>query len=303
MSDIVSLLIQVLGSSYKKAKKGAELVFYCPFCHHAKHKLQCNPASQKWHCWVCGKKGRRFYTLFKLLRAPKEILDEVRGYKQTKEVYEDKEYLLQLPKEYTQITDESQSLFMKKALKYLSSRGFSNRDIIKYNLGICTSGPFEGRVIIPSYDDMGQLNFFTGRSFTGDSFKYKNPSHTKDVVGFEMFINYDEPLILCEGPLDAMTIKRNAIPLFGKTISKSLITKIIKKHVKKVYIVLDDDAIKDSIKMIERLLTYGIQTYFVKLKGKDPNEIGFNNIWNIIHETNPLNLKELVTLKLSQGRI
>ena len=136
MVDVVSLLIQVLGTSYKKAKKGAELVFLCPFCHHSKHKLQCNPSSQKWHCWVCGKKGRRFYTLFKLLRAPKEILDEVRGYKYRGEVKEDKESLLQLPKEYTQITDKSQSLFVKKALTYLASRGFSNRDIIKYNLSI-----------------------------------------------------------------------------------------------------------------------------------------------------------------------
>ena len=79
--------------------------------------------------------------------------------------------------------------------------------------------------------------------------------------------------------------------------------KMVAMFFNSVFASLDDDAIKDSIKMIERLLTYGIQTYFVKLKGKDPNEIGFNNIWNIIHETNPLNLKELVTLKLSQGRI
>mgnify|MGYP003316622101 CR=1 FL=1 len=51
------------------------------FCHHHKPKLQISLLSQKWHCWVCDKKGRSLYTLLKLIRAPKALIDEVRQYR------------------------------------------------------------------------------------------------------------------------------------------------------------------------------------------------------------------------------
>ena len=67
------------------------------------------------------------------------------------------------------------------------------------------------------------LNYFTARSFEKEPFrKYKNPSVSRDIVPFEMFINWSSPLVLCEGPFDAIAIKRNAIPLLGKNIQSSL---------------------------------------------------------------------------------
>ena len=83
------------------------------------------------------------------------------------------------------------------------------------------------RIIIPSYDSDGILNYFIGRHFYGGKFKYRNPSISKDVVGFELFINWDEPIILCEGVFDAMAFKRNAIPLFGKNVMKLSIKNLL----------------------------------------------------------------------------
>ncbi len=40
-------------------------------------------------------------------------------------------------------------------------------DIIKYNIGFCNEGPYGGRVIIPSYDDNGKLNYFIARDYKG----------------------------------------------------------------------------------------------------------------------------------------
>ena len=84
--------------------------------------------------------------------------------------------------------------------------------------------------------------------------KYKNSSTTKDVVGFELFINWNEPIVLCEGPFDAIAVKRNCIPLFGKQILKSLKRKIVEKKVSTIYISLDTDAISDSLKMVEEFM-------------------------------------------------
>ena len=77
-------------------------------------------------------------------------------------------------------------------------------------------------VIIPSYDENGELNYFISRSFEKDAFiKYRNPDCSRDIIAFELFINWSSPLILCEGAFDALAIKRNAIPLLGKNIQSN----------------------------------------------------------------------------------
>ena len=105
-------------------------------------------------------------------------------------------------------------------MHYLKKRGISIFDIIRYRIGYAETGPYSGKIIIPSYDSEGQLNYFVSRAFyENDSYKHKNPKVSKDIIGFDMLINWNEPIILCEGAFDAITIKRNAIPLFGKQIN------------------------------------------------------------------------------------
>lgn len=55
--------------------------------------------------------------------------------------------------------------------------------------------------------------------------KYKNPPAPKDTVIFDLYINWNMPVILCEGVFDAIAIKRNAIPLLGKTVQDALLQK------------------------------------------------------------------------------
>jgi hypothetical protein len=126
---------------------------------------------------------------------------------------------LSLPAEYKSFLEAENTPDYRNALKYLrENRGFTNFDIIKYHLGFCESGQYRHKIIIPSYNLSGSLNFFVGRDFYGSDFKHKNPNISKDIVGFELYINWNLPIVLVEGAIDAMTIKRNAIPLFGKTI-------------------------------------------------------------------------------------
>ena len=155
-------------------------------------------------------------------------------------------------------------------------------------------------VIIPSYDENGSLNYFTGRSFEKDPFiKYRNPECSRDIIPFELFINWDSPLVLCEGPFDAIAIKRNAIPLLGKNIQSSLLKKIVQSTVKKIYIALDSDAIKQALKHCEYLLNQGKEVYLVELDGKDPSELGFSYFTNLIQNTTPIDQYGLMEKKLS----
>jgi deoxycytidylate deaminase len=84
---------------------------------------------------------------------------------------------------------------------------------------------------------------------------------------------------------DAIAIKRNAIPLLGKFPSKTLVTRIIQNKVKEIYIALDRDAKKDSIKLSKFLMDYGIETYRINLKEKDPSDLGFQEFWKLLNNT------------------
>ena len=128
--------------------------------------------------------------------------------------------------------------------------------------------------------------------------KYRNTPTTKDVVGFELFINWDEPIILCEGVFDAMAFRRNAIPLFGKTIMNNLQKKIIDNRVKTIYLALDNDAIKDAIKISDNFINNGIDVRMMKFKEKDPSEIGFKNLINLINNTNQTKFSDIMKMKL-----
>ena len=190
-------------------------------------------------------------------------------------------------------------IIRKHSLNYLKKRGIGFGDIIRYNIGYCGDGVYGNRIIIPSYNENGELNYFVGRDIYKGGMKYKNPPVSKDVIGFDLFVNWDEPIVLCEGVFDAIAIRRNAIPLFGKTIPKSLKMKIYEKKVKEIYILLDNDAIKDSIKITDDLMRNGINVYFVKLSEQDPSDMGFKKVINLIKNTKQTSFSDLMRMRLN----
>jgi DNA primase len=305
---VLGLVETVLGKGRSTARNN--VAFNCPFCHHSKPKLEIQIHTNEkkenpWHCWVCGEKGKTLSALFKKIKAPTHKLQEL--YSLIKPGTKQKEQFqtLSLPKEFiplsqTHTLDKITTIESKHALKFLKTRGLTEADIIKYNIGFCAEGNFSKRVIVPSYDANGELNYFVTRTYLPDDpQKYKNPPVGKNIIGWEYYINWDVPIVLVEGIFDALTIKRNVIPLFGKTISEELMKKIVGSQVKKVYIALDNDALRESLKHCEKLMSFGKEVYLVELDGKDANEIGFEHFLEILENTVPLNFSTLVNRKLS----
>ena len=66
-------------------------------------------------------------------------------------------------------------IIQKHSWVYLQNRGMSKGDVMRYGIGYCSEGLYSNRVIIPSYDAKGELNYFVGRSIYKDGMKYKNP--------------------------------------------------------------------------------------------------------------------------------
>ena len=220
---LLSLLESVLGSSKKTS--GDNYAFYSPFVEHYKPKLEINiglnsNGDNPWHCWVSDEKGKTIRSLFRKLKVSKDVWDEhnsifSRKYRYRTDVTTEESKVVQLPKEYIPLWKSSTSIIRNHALNYLSRRGVTPSEIIKYQIGYCEEGVYKHKVIVPSYDRYGKLNYFVGRSFYDGGFKHKNPDVSKDVIGFDMFVNWDLPIVICEGVFDAMAIRMNAIPLFG----------------------------------------------------------------------------------------
>jgi DNA primase len=300
--DLLSLLEKVIGKGRRTS--GNNYSFFSPFISHYKPKLEIdltvnNSGENPWHCWVSNAKGRSIISLFKKLKGvDRAYFDDLKKILKTKNLYiqntkETKEELV-LPKEFIRlyelpkIKDIQVKMQMKQALGYLKSRGIGRTDILRYNIGYCPNGNYSGRIVVPSYDENFNLNFFVSRSiFEEDVLKYKNPKWSKDVIGFECFIDWDEPVTLVEGVFDAITARYNTIPLFGKIIQPRLREKILLRKPPKVIVALDNDAISDSIKISSSLIREGIDVSVVRMEQKDINEMGFKD-FSSLKSTTPL---------------
>ena len=303
-NKIVNLLNRVLGNNGTKLKKSDEYMYWSPFISHHKQKLQVNIKTQKWHCWVSNTGGRTLFQLLKKINAPHKHFDELRELVGDSPKYKKKtdskiNDVVQLPTEFKPLWNGEDSIVKRHSLSYLYKRGIDDSDILKYNIGYCDEGLYSNRIIIPSYDSEGTLNFFVGRDFYSSKMKYRNSPTTKDIIGFDLFINWDEPIILCEGVFDAMAFKRNAIPLFGKTVMKTLQKKIIDFGVKTIYLALDNDATVDAVKISDNFINNGIKVKMMEFKEKDPSETGFETLLYLINRTRQTKFSDLMRLKLN----
>ena len=113
-----------------------------------------------------------------------------------------------------------------------------------------------------------------------------------------MLINWAEPIVLCEGSFDAIAVKRNAIPLFGKIIQPALQKKIIEERVKNIYICLDADALKNALTIAEKFIGEGLNVYFVELQDADASELGFHQITEILENTIILTFERIMELRM-----
>jgi len=300
--SIITLLESVMGRG--KINSNDNVAFHCPFCHHNKKKMEVNIVTQYWHCWVCNAAGRKLAVLFRKLNVQREKISKLVG------LLDDVEYkpsktttntpVLQLPEGYRPLWIlQEMSPEFRNAVHYLKKRNITIHDILKYRIGYCRKGPYKGKIIIPSYDANGSLNYFVARAYyEEDKFKHKNPPASKDIVGFELHINWNMPIVLVEGAFDAIAIKRNAIPLFGKTISNTLKKRIVEKGVKDIYICLDLDARKQALETAQYFMSNGLNVYFVDITGKDPSDLGFEKITSVLNKTHIMNETQLMEKKI-----
>jgi DNA primase len=306
-SQLFSLLDKVLKQT-AYIRKGEEAVYFCPFCSHYKKKLEVNVRTQEWHCWVCNSCGKSIRSLFYKLKAKESYFNEL--YKivgtswKRQEREEERLKNLSLPDEFIPLWKPSRSFDYGHAMAYLKDRRVTMDDIIRYNIGYCEEGIYRQRVLVPSYDGDGNINFFAARAYhEGNLYKYMLAPWPKDIVGFELFVNWQEPITLVEGTFDAIAVRNNAIPLFGTTLTFSLKLAIVNNKVKRVNIILDNDALKQAVDIFDRiedLQVNQIDIHLIGLGKKDPSVLGFEITNELIEKSKAFEFSDIIKARLER---
>jgi len=300
--------------------KNDEILIWCPICNKSrsnkKISLNINHNSKtfgKWHCWVCentnNAKGNTIQSLFKFFNSTenyyiqlKILLEELnitQDFK-TEENIEEEKVIFPTNEIIPINKPNSKYLFeITNAVNYLNNRGIDKTLINVYNMHVGVLGDYQNRVIIPSYDNNYKVNYFTARSMYNTKLKYLNPNVSKNKIIFENILNFNYPILLVEGMFDAITARRNSTALMGKTVNDKLFQKI-NNNSTPVIVCLDKDAKNNAIKIIETFLEHNIETYYIQMDKKDPNEIGFEKfIKNYYNNKVKVNFDTLIKIRLN----
>ena len=281
ISEKIKLVNDVLG--YPK-KQSSEHLYTCPFCNHHKKKFSVNFNMNVFKCWICDTRGRnirrvirRFGSFTQLKEWDKlsGIVDHSRlEFDLFAEEEPQQEQIISLPKEFKTLTGKP-NVVDKRALCYLQKRRIEPCDLLKYKIGYCSEGEFEGRIIIPSFNIDGYVNYFIARSYDGHWMRYKYPDASRDIIFNELIIDWDSDVILVEGVFDAI-FAGNAVALLGSTLrEESKLFQHIIKNDSSVFIALDPDAEDKAMKIARTLLKYDIEVWKIDLpKGEDVSSIG-----------------------------
>jgi DNA primase len=257
---LVELLEDVLGDHGLHYPNRGQISFNCPVCDddRNKHNLEVNYIDNVYKCWSCGdsegthgplgrifdkygnKKHKKLYNVLK----PETVVKRERPKK-----------TLKLPDAFTLFKDSSSVYPVRRqAMNYLKSRGITDEMIERYGIGFCDKGDHSGRIVVPSYNKNGELNYYIARSWNPMSkAKYKNPEAEKDkIIFWENLIDWNKDIFLVEGAFDGLFVN-NSIPMLGKHMSELLFETIYTKAKGDIIICLDADAWQNAIKLYHEL--------------------------------------------------
>jgi len=268
--------IKVLQKYFGKGLPGNDggILFTCPSCKEIrrdKKKLVVQLDNGWYHCWVCGLSGKSLFTLFKKT-FPKSLSDsecisifehKEKFLEENQETVEEK---VELPKDVVLVgLNETKDPDILAVKNYLSNRGLTKGDMLRWRICAVKNGPLRGKAIIPSFDENGEINFYSARAIYETKYKYINASrHKTEIIFNDVDIDWKKPVLLVEGIFDAIKCPENTIPVLGSELSKkSILFKKLWKNNCTVTVAFDPDLKEKSHKVCNTLSSAGLDVYQV----------------------------------------
>ena len=326
-------IVEVIGSYINLAPQGKNYFGICPFHNDHSPSLSVSREKQIYKCFTCLASGNVFtfvqnYENISFIEAVKKVADKI-NYK-----LDNKDKIVNKNSKYYELMDLSNKIFVNnlnsnlglKAKEYLinerhlseeaikefniglalndnnlnkllSSKGYSDKDIIEMSLANKTDNGlldmFRNRITFPICNHEGKIIAYSARIYQNeDTSKYIN---SKESVIFKKgytFYNYDKcrlealkikSVILVEGQMDAIRVYtsgfKNVIASMGTAITSNHIS-LLKKLNAKVILMMDNDNAgeKSTILNGEELIKNNIEVSVVRLTGeKDPDSFILKN--------------------------
>jgi len=257
--------IRLVESCFGKSKLSNDnknIIVFCPVCKSQgkdKFKLAIGIDKGMYHCWVCESKGKNIGRLALKYSIQKKAATELYSYfktdKEDEQLRIEKEKIVELPEDFRLIAT-SRGHASKLARAYLENRGFTEKDIWSFRVGISEKYGYKNRIIFPSFDADQKLNYYTARTFNADQKRrYHNSKVSrKDIIFRELDIDFTQELILVEGVFDLLHTPWNSTCILGSWIDHKY--KIFQKIVKNktpVVLCFDHDAIDKTQKIAKTL--------------------------------------------------
>ena len=190
---LLELLQDVLGEINAHYPNKGQISFDCPVCSYdikgldkgdGKGNFEVNYHQGVYKCWACSETFNTHGSLNKLFlkwgdKRNKSTWELIGGdfIKKSEKKYKD----VKLPREYISFNKGNKlTIPYKEAYNYLRKRNITDKIINKYSIGYTTQGEYSGRIIVPSFDENEQINYFVSRSYVNHKNKYKNPEAEKD---------------------------------------------------------------------------------------------------------------------------
>lgn len=283
----ITFIEKVFGEG-KFTNGGLNISVLCPVCldrkgvGYSKKKLVIRTDSLISHCWACNTKARNLLPWIKRWH-PCHLTEYISCFLQGEQLteiepedIEEKNLPLMMPTGFDFLYNSTDKEAWK-AKKYLRGRGtFAEKDYWYWKFGIATNSDLFGRIIIPSFDCDGNINYWTARSYDRKAFpKYMNPSTPRESVIFnEINLDWTKPITLVEGPFDLLKCNENATCLLGSSFGPDylLFRKIVENETP-VIMALDEDAKEKTLNISKLLVEYGVTVRILSVS-KEKGDVG-----------------------------
>lgn len=291
-SNFIDFCDEVFGD-YHLTNSSSNINVVCPFCKSKKgkgysnRKLVIHTTQQMMHCWVCGYKSKNMLHILKLFNPGRlksymeNFLDsELLSAEQTKEYTKE---VIKLPEQFQLLATADMSRpIIKEAMNYLKARRLDSLSNLWYwRFGIHLGrGKLSRRIIAPSYDGYGNLNYYTARTYMRNTRvrRYENPNISReDIVINELNIDWTKELTVVEGMFDMFKCNSNATAMMGSELNTDY--KLFEKiaiNKTPVLLAMDNDPTGEYKSQIiaKRLSEYDITVRLPDWTGFDHDDVG-----------------------------